>query len=585
VVRYVRISVEKMSPADKSRVPKERKEFSEVLTAPAHSILMVSEWMSTLTGRRLDLVFWIALLLIAAFGIYAAPHPVHRWMLDTFLFLDGGWRILNGQRPYADFPTGIGPVPFQLIAFGMLLSGGGPAGVDLGFLSGGLILGIWCWYLGKHRLDSPAALLLALFVAVFTFAPHSIGSRPSTLTYASIYNRLGYSMLFLVVLETAIPSRLPGRQANWIGPVSSGILCALLIFVKPSFFLVAAVILLACLLFVDNRDACRVPALIAGFAAAFLAMMAYLRFDFTLVVRSLATVAASRVQAKSGDPRSDVGLVPLLKHAADKTAPFVGLLLLAWIVAALPCAFRARRLWGDWWPVAAAAVVCGIESLFLMTNGTQESVPMLGVFALLLVSQISTWYRSAAEDQRNRYGLVCGLGLLVGFVLFLPDFAGDFASLAYVAEQEAMGPRPTAYFAPSRLQTLATREVHPDWDEPSNDKYIRQVNDGLDLLRKNSSSEESIFALDYVNPFSYALARKPAIGGGPYTSGGLFNPSRMPSPYWFLGHTNILMIPKDAPYPDRVEWLQSMFGNYIQQHFAIVAESPSWLLLRRKKMN
>ena len=549
---------------------------------PQRLILALFDGWCWLADRSLKLVFWVVLLLMVGLALYAAPHRIHRWMLDTFLFLDGGWRILNGQRPYADFATGLGPVTFQIVAFGMLLSKGGPAAIDFGFIYAGLVLGIWCWFLCKERLERPAGIMLALFVALFTFSPHAIGSRPSILTYASIYNRLGYALLVLIVVEAVRPTRYPNDRVNLASGISSGVCCSLLFFVKPTFFLVAVFILTSSFLFIDRRSVKRRIGLLVGLATPSLAMLAYLRFDIASLMHSLTTVAASRVQAKTGDVRLDIGLYPFFKHAFDKIEYLVGLLLLGLLVSVLPLPRRVPGLWNDWWPLVAALAICGIEPLFLMTNGTQESVPLLGVFALLLVSEIYAWHRNASYGDRRKYGLMCGTGTIGGLLLFLPNASGDVSSLVYTAAQTAFGPRPTAYFGPSRLQALATREVPSDWDEPSNDKYIRQVNEGMALIRKVSDPAESVFTLDYVNPFSYALARKPAVGGGPYLGSALFNSSRMPSPDWFLGQVDILMIGKDPPYPERVAWLNGMFGKYIEERFIVAAESPSWYLLRRR---
>ena len=318
------------------------------------------------------------------------------------------------------------------------------------------------------------------------------------------------------------------------------------------------------------------------FVKAIFTMLAYLRFDIALVARNLLTVAASRIQIKSGDARMDIGLFPFLRHATDKIEYIVGLLLLTLIVSALFKSPPTHRLWVNWWAIVVVTAVCGIDAAFLMTNGTQESTPLIGCFALLLVSEISTRYRNADLGYRGTYGLLCAIGLIGGLLLFLPNAGVDLASLVYAAGQKALGSPPTAVFATPRLQTLAVRDVHADWDEPSHRKYIQQVNNGMALVQKFSSPTESVFALDYVSPFSYGLARQPAIGGGPYTGGALLNSAHMPSPDWFLGQVDILMIAKDPPYPERVEWLKRMFGKYIDGAFDFTTESSSWILLRRK---
>ena len=173
---------------------------------------------------------------------------------------------------------------------------------------------------------------------------------------------------------------------------------------KATFFLVAVVFILGTNLFGEHRGAKRLVRVGMGFGACCFTMLAYLRFDIALVARNLLTVAASRIQIKSGDARMDIGLFPFLRHATDKIEYIVGLLLLTLIVSALFKSPPTHRLWVNWWAIVVVTAVCGIDAAFLMTNGTQESTPLIGCFALLLVSEISTRYRNADLGYRGTYG-------------------------------------------------------------------------------------------------------------------------------------------------------------------------------------
>lgn len=69
----------------------------------------------------------IALALLLAFLSYHAITgfmPTVAYGHDIFVSLDGGWRILNGQRPHLDFFTALGPIWYLLTAAGLKLSGG-----------------------------------------------------------------------------------------------------------------------------------------------------------------------------------------------------------------------------------------------------------------------------------------------------------------------------------------------------------------------------------------------------------------------------------------------------------------------------
>ena len=52
---------------------------------------------------------------------------------DVFISLDGGWRVLNGQRPVVDFYAQMGPAYYLLHAAGMWLAGTAAAGLGSGY--------------------------------------------------------------------------------------------------------------------------------------------------------------------------------------------------------------------------------------------------------------------------------------------------------------------------------------------------------------------------------------------------------------------------------------------------------------------
>src|SRR5208282_286473 len=71
--------------------------------------------------RRSGLVLLAIFILLAIlFGLVGTPPISVPW--DTAILLDGGWRIINGQVPHADFHTPIGPLTYLLAAFGMKIA-------------------------------------------------------------------------------------------------------------------------------------------------------------------------------------------------------------------------------------------------------------------------------------------------------------------------------------------------------------------------------------------------------------------------------------------------------------------------------
>ena len=549
-------------------------------------LLPAWDWLA---ARRLTLFFLAALLLICGLLVLAAPHRVHRYAQDTFLFLDGGWRVYEGQRPYLDFYSGLGPVTYLLVALGFHLSGIGPAGIDYGFTAAGLILGIWAWVIFRSRTEAPAAFLLALFVVLTGLSPHPMGSRWDQLTYASIYNRLGYALVILVLAEALrAPAPEAGARriarANSLGGFSSGAACAVAFFLKASFFLVAATLIVSSFLFRDRRSLPRTKGIAAGAVAVALPMMFYLRFDVAAVLSNLVAVAAARTQIGRATLSAGQSVFQLDAWlAVRENGPwFCGLLLLGLLVTVLP---RTKHLptWLDnWWPLAAAAAVCLVDIAFVMTDGVQFAVPLTAAFGLLLISEIYDCWRGAIHLHHLGYDLVCAIGMLLGAAVFFPQMLLDFTSVVYSATVSRTIPPPEARFHEPRLRDFLTRDAPPHWTEPENGRAIvDRVNDGTALLTSSSAPTESVFVLDFVNPFSYGLGRKPPAGGTPYLGGSIFNSGQMPPLERLVGAADLVMTPKHPIDSLLDTWLRQVFQGYIDTHYRLVTESYYWSLYRQ----
>jgi hypothetical protein len=553
------------------------------MNMPARIVLGLLAGWSRLARRPLTVAFYATLFLICVLVVLAAPHRIHRWVHDSFFLLDGGWRVLNGQRPYVDFYATAGPVMCQIVALGLVLSRWGVQGVDYGVATVAALLGIWAWTLFKVWLERPAALVLALFVTLITVSPHTSGSRPDLLTSAGMYNRLGYAILIITLIEAVRPARLLARRTELLGGISSGVACCLLFFLKSTYFLASVALIFGACVFRNRCNRDRVLGLAIGSTVATVAMLAYLRFDVAAVWQNLRALAGARTELQA-DPRIDLGVRVMLTSAYDHATLGLGLLLLALVVSSLPRQPRLTFYFDTWWPMAAAAAIYVGDVFLLSTNGVQFSMPLVAAFALVLVSQIYSWSSRASAEEQHRHGLLCGIGFLLGFLLFLPEAAGDLFSLVYSSEQSLAGPLTAARFEPAHLRRMLTEEAHPDWDEPDSGKlFVDRVNDGIELLHHASAPTETVATLDKINPFSYALLRKPPRGSGPWLALNVLNEKHMPSAEWLFGQADLVMVPKDrnrirTPLDERI---RQIFLPFIDTTFHVAAESPYWFLYRR----
>ena len=77
--------------------------------------------------------------------------PTRVYGHDIFTYLDNGWRVINGQRPHADYYSAFGPLLFLVNALGLTLSHDSVDGIGYGSAIYALAVGLWS-ALGAGRL-------------------------------------------------------------------------------------------------------------------------------------------------------------------------------------------------------------------------------------------------------------------------------------------------------------------------------------------------------------------------------------------------------------------------------------------------
>ena len=184
---------------------------------PAPATTSKSEWPDVIGGRIVDCwgspllrnpvicimltVFLAGCCLTRAYigmnGMYAYSH-------DGFVFLDGAWRVLNGQHSNVDFYSDHGPFMYLETSFGIWLANGSPAGFGYAQALVSAILGLWAFLLSSRRLVPVARALFCIIVVLLAASPCTLGEAIVRTTPAMVYNRFGYCMVALVILESAL---------------------------------------------------------------------------------------------------------------------------------------------------------------------------------------------------------------------------------------------------------------------------------------------------------------------------------------------------------------------------------------------
>jgi hypothetical protein len=519
-------------------------------------------------GRRRQRVLAVVLLLVCvAVAAVGVPRP-RIFGHDIFVSLDGGWRVLNGQRPGVDFYGQMGPVYYLLHATGLRLAGGNARGLGYGSVLATALIGFWAFFVLRPRMRPAPFFVACLFLALLAAAPFPLGLTPLAPTFSMKYNRYGFALTGLVLLESFLPRVTDGRR-RLAGGFSTGLACALLLFLKISFGLVALT-LAAVSLPLRRGAGLRLAGMAAGFAAFSVPMMAYLRFDLPALVREFRLLAG----VKSGSISAHAVVLRLYVDRFE-----IALVVVMAVLVSLLPAVPVRR--GVTLMLAVAMAVFAGE-LLLLTNTQLSGLPLLGAAALLLLNEATVAIPDGCAPRHVAPLLAMGL-LAAGIPMFL-DAAGVAA---------AMGDKLFPWKPGYRLHAAHLASIEfVDCEAPGfggtctpNDNgqnLVRYTEEGIALVEANGRPGESVRGMGMSNPFSFAALRPPSHGGAVNLSATNIGPAVMPPKKCLIGDVALILVPK-FPAGDRAT-LAAILHSYpelLGAEYLRVAESANWCLYRR----
>jgi hypothetical protein len=515
------------------------------------------------------------LIVILCICIRTGIVPMRSYVEDIICFADNAWRVLWGQRPHVDYSSGLGPVTYLIAALGMKLAGGNLNGLGYANTIAGIAIGIWAYVLLVRRVSGLLAAAGAAMLCLLALAPVQLGESFRLSTIAMSYNRHGYALLGLLIIES-FPLR-QGEPARGVGgALSTGALCAILLFLKANYFLVALVLAAVSLIWSGRLEWRRMAGMASGFAVVATAFLAYLRFDVGAMLADLRMAA---------DARSGAVSPAFVVQVFAENAP--GFLILAGL-AAMTQAVRLPPADGGWVgrvlgfrPLALAGIVYVAGVLLLVTNSQLERLPMHELLALLFLDCIlqCLWLdvRHAAAMAAIGIGLILGtqsadpLALLNGLRLKLHspmEFAYPVTSGGYAG----------AVFMDDYQENRGTHRAFGNF-------LALYLKDGLDLLRREIKPGEKVTTMDTYNPFPFALGIEPPHGGMQSATYQYFFSDRIHlSADAFFGNADIVMYPKEHALRDAA-WrgLEIYYIPEMERRFVQVAESAQWRMYRRRK--
>lgn len=519
-------------------------------------------------------LFWSALILLGAASASIGAVPTHVYGHDVMLFVAMGWRTLNGQRCHLDYVSGWGPVLPVLAGVGLFLSKHVIEGIGYAISLFGFLVGACSYLLTSGRMSAWPRILVSLYLTLLCVAPFPLGLIPTGLSFAMIYNRMGYGLIGLVLLEAFQTSEGPGRgRSDALGGFSSGFIALTAFCLKASFGFVALGFIFLSLI-ISNRSKPRIAGLSAGAGAAFLLLLIYLRFHLAPMVRDLTMTAASRRQSFPWHFAATFALL----HMGDLLLVVLLGFCVSWALA------PSHPWWAAYRFTVLAVAVAGADFLLLLSNQQESGLPLSGVFGLMVLN-IAVAHRAPVSDSTHRFETAWRIALAcLALLPVVPRIAFDFAGTAwgFAQKRAPMHAASLARFDAPVLSPLLLYDAKPPASNGS--VYVNYVNDGLNTLRRMERPGEKVTTLDMANPFPYALGQPPPLGGMSAISyNSSLSASDHPPPSLFFGNADLVMVPKRPANPLTEQGpIYDLYSRSLHDTFTVVAETDWWYVFRRK---
>jgi hypothetical protein len=524
--------------------------------------------MSERDSRLRRRLFVIAAALYFIFIGVVETGPINEYGHDVFPLLDGSWRLFCGQIPYRDFYLAIGPLEDMIVAGGMLLAHGSTQGIAIGNAVFGIVVGVWGWHLSRWRMPAIPALLVTAWLILTATLPSPLGSGPESLSCAMIYNRHGYALLGIVLVECAFASEL----SRFWGGISSGIALALLAFLKLNFVGVAVLLLLVTVSF-RRQDTPRIWGFLFGMFCTVMAFLFYLRF----AIHEFLSDMLYAIHVRGSSLSTDGAVVSIAGSTEIMT-----LAIMTVVAAMLITRDGLNQNLGKKIFVVGGVVIATGPLLFL-TNMGENNCRLASLWMIVLLGMLTAVYPHCKEKAAISVLIALSTGSIFAG-LFMDAESVRTLFLYQLPPLQSQGYSITG----AGMERLKFYEIYRDsaiFRFDNGHFVVDCVNDGITLLKKSSTQNESVTTFGFDNPFEYFLQRKPAQGGSPWlVQRDNFSMSHMPEPSRLFGKYDLVMVgnyPTTNYISDNA--ISEAYHSYLIQHFDFVASSKWWSLYRRKR--
>lgn len=522
-------------------------------------------------GSAIAMTAWIAVCFAVAFS--AIPLPNLACPQDLGVMVEAGYRFYQGLRPHADYHSALGPVLGMVFGIPMVLFG--PSYESLRclppFLS--LIALLWTWLVCRTSMPGWAASLSSMTIACIAGGVYHQGFPPEALTFATVYNRIGFAVLTVVALAALLPRELsPGDNLLKDASIAAGTI--VLAFLKANFAVFALPFAVIALILHrrERHEYRRLAAIAAGVSLFFLY---HIGFRIDRMIADLMMAATARKQG------SGQVFFPLRNLVANHD-----MLLVMTFPSALisfPRTPRSRDqllflltlIWGPG--------ILGWVITLMQSHGDGSGVPLTicglaasYAWAIRLRPNSSSGLPDQIDQSvQSANSKACAIALACGCLLFLVPHAYSYYVWNLVARNT--GPR--------QFVSAPIRELFVGgFTNTMGENCVAKINEGTDLVKKHAVASQTLQFVGSSNLFTFACGlRSPRESMLYWDSISTYSDEWHPPPST-LSDTDFVLVPKNtfAMNDDTPQWI-SIYGYYLAENYRLAEETSFFRLYQRKQ--
>jgi hypothetical protein len=508
--------------------------------------------------RATPLALLTLALLLALLLALPGRTEVVKYVNDLLIFLDGAYRIAEGQVPNRDFHTALGPLAYYIPGIAFMLTGSLGAAMPTGTALVILLVAPSTVHVLASRFHPAIAIPLGAVLLLILAAPFNLGEPVTALSFGMFYNRIGWAVLALL-LTMYIAPRKPARRQILFDALSAALFVLLLVYLKISYGAVALVFLVLMLVLSPQRRWAAVALAIVGTAAILIELV---------WGGTAAHIADLRLAAEvSGGLRGTIE--DRVRLALINLADILIFTVLAGFALWRTRSFRDLLFYG----------FCAASG-YAVLNQNFQGWGMITLFAGAAVAA-ERLVRADANtgDQKLRHAGLAAWLLLLAFLLPTLVTCGLALGLHTVLAARGAGDD----FALPNFEGVRLVNVWSPSDHFFSSNYINSLRNGAAALAEFAPGEGGVFVLDFVSPFSAGLGLQPPEGDSSWQHiGRTFNDQVFLPPEELFSGVRIIMDPKYPVERFTTDGLRRAYLPYIQQNFDLIGENVDWWVYRAK---